>query len=100
LQGRDAIRAGLVQSLRIEHIGEVCIEAQADVRAVGGVALLEHRAGGFDAQLVVESQAALRGGRGRVYDALLAHPLIGQADQAECLTDRLLAENARYLPWA
>jgi 6-phospho-beta-glucosidase len=44
--------------------------------------------------------AALRGGRGRVYDALLAHPLIGQADQAQCLTDRLLAENARYLPWA
>jgi len=44
--------------------------------------------------------AALYGGRDRVYDALLAHPLVGQADQAECLTDRLLAENARYLPWA
>jgi 6-phospho-beta-glucosidase len=44
--------------------------------------------------------AAVRGGRGRVYDALLAHPLVGQADQAECLTDRLLAENAQYLPWA
>jgi 6-phospho-beta-glucosidase len=44
--------------------------------------------------------AALRGGRDRVYDALLAHPLVGQADQAECLTDRLLAENASYLPWA
>jgi 6-phospho-beta-glucosidase len=43
--------------------------------------------------------AALRGGRDRVYDALLAHPLVGQADQAECLTDRLLAENARFLPW-
>jgi 6-phospho-beta-glucosidase len=44
--------------------------------------------------------AAIRGGRDRVYDALLAHPLVGQADQAECLTDRLIAENARYLPWA
>jgi 6-phospho-beta-glucosidase len=44
--------------------------------------------------------AAIRGGRERVYDALLAHPLVGQADQAECLTDRLLAENAQYLPWA
>jgi 6-phospho-beta-glucosidase len=43
--------------------------------------------------------AALRGGRDRVYDALLAHPLVGQADQAECLTDRLLAENARFLSW-
>jgi 6-phospho-beta-glucosidase len=44
--------------------------------------------------------AAIRGGRDRVYDALLAHPLVGQADQAQCLTDRLLAENAPYLPWA
>jgi 6-phospho-beta-glucosidase len=44
--------------------------------------------------------AALRGGRDRVYDALLAHPLIGQADQAQCLTDRLIAENVRYLSWA
>jgi 6-phospho-beta-glucosidase len=44
--------------------------------------------------------AATRGGRDRVYEALLAHPLVGQADQAECLTDRLIAENARYLSWA
>jgi len=44
--------------------------------------------------------AALRGGRDRVYNALLAHPLVGQADRARCLTDRLLAENAAYLPWA
>jgi 6-phospho-beta-glucosidase len=43
--------------------------------------------------------AAIRGGRDRVYDALLAHPLVGQADQAECLTDRLLAENAQFLSW-
>jgi len=43
--------------------------------------------------------AAIRGGRDRVYDALLAHPLVGQADQAQCLTDRLVAENARYLSW-
>jgi 6-phospho-beta-glucosidase len=44
--------------------------------------------------------AAIRGGRDRVYDALLAHPLVGQADQAECLTDRLIAENVNFLPWA
>jgi len=43
--------------------------------------------------------AALRGGRDRVYDALLAHPLVGQADTAQCLTDRLIAENAAFLPW-
>ena len=44
--------------------------------------------------------AAIRGGRDRVYDALLAHPLVGQAETARCLTDRLIAENARYLSWA
>jgi 6-phospho-beta-glucosidase len=44
--------------------------------------------------------AAIGGGRQRVYDALLAHPLVGQYDVAECLTDKLLAENARYLSWA
>jgi 6-phospho-beta-glucosidase len=43
--------------------------------------------------------AALRGGRDRVYNALLAHPLVGQADTARCLTDRLIAENASFLPW-
>jgi 6-phospho-beta-glucosidase len=43
--------------------------------------------------------AALHGGRDRVYDALLAHPLVGQYDQAECLTGKLLAENAKFLPW-
>jgi 6-phospho-beta-glucosidase len=45
-------------------------------------------------------QAALEGGRDRVVAALLAHPLIGQYDLANALTDRLLAENARFLPWA
>ena len=44
--------------------------------------------------------AAIRGGRDRVYDALLAHPLVGQAEVAQCLTDRLIAENAHFLSWA
>ena len=39
-------------------------------------------------------QAARLGGRDRVVEAMLAHPLIGQYDQAEALTDLLLAENA------
>jgi 6-phospho-beta-glucosidase len=29
-----------------------------------------------------------------------AHPLVLQHDRAEKLTDLLLAENARFLPWA
>ena len=44
--------------------------------------------------------AALRGGRHRVAAALLAHPLIGQYELAGQLADRLIAENAAYLPWA
>ena len=44
--------------------------------------------------------AALRGGRQRVADALLGHPLVGQYDLAGRLADRLIAENARYLRWA
>jgi len=44
--------------------------------------------------------AALRGGRKRVAAALLAHPLIGQYELAEQLTDRLIAENAPFLSWA
>jgi 6-phospho-beta-glucosidase len=49
-------------------------------------------------QLALE--AALHGGRDRVFRALLAHPLVGQVDQAEQLTDRLLAANREHLGWA
>ncbi len=44
--------------------------------------------------------AATLGGRDRVVAALLAHPLIGQYDQANALADLLVAENAAFLPWA
>jgi len=44
--------------------------------------------------------AALHGSRARVYKALLAHPLVGQYDRAEALTDRLLAHNREHLAWA
>ncbi|WP_432987069.1 6-phospho-beta-glucosidase [Dactylosporangium sp. CA-233914] len=45
-------------------------------------------------------RAALHGGRRRVFDALLAHPLVGQSALAEDLTTRLLAHNRAYLDWA
>jgi 6-phospho-beta-glucosidase len=44
--------------------------------------------------------AALRGGRDRVFKALLAHPLVGQYEYAEALTDRLVAHNREHLAWA
>jgi 6-phospho-beta-glucosidase len=45
-------------------------------------------------------EAALRGGRDRVFRALLAHPLVGQAELADRLTDLLLAANTDFLGWA
>ncbi|MEZ0115709.1 6-phospho-beta-glucosidase [Catenulispora sp. EB89] len=45
-------------------------------------------------------QAALRGGAGRVEDALIAHPLIGQTEPAQKLAAELISVNRRYLPWA
>jgi 6-phospho-beta-glucosidase len=44
--------------------------------------------------------AALRGGRERVFRALLAHPLVGQVDVAEKLADRMIEANREFLPWA
>lgn len=44
--------------------------------------------------------AAIRGGRDRVVQALLAHPLIGQYDLANRLGDALIAANRHFLPWA
>jgi 6-phospho-beta-glucosidase len=37
----------------------------------------------------------LRGGHQRIYRALLAHPLIGQHEYADALTDSLLAAGHR-----
>ncbi|MGH3415600.1 MAG: 6-phospho-beta-glucosidase [Actinocrinis sp.] len=44
--------------------------------------------------------AAIRGGRDRVFGALLAHPLIGQSELAGKLADALIAANAQHLAWA
>ncbi|MEU4011819.1 6-phospho-beta-glucosidase [Streptomyces pseudogriseolus] len=45
-------------------------------------------------------EAALHGGRDRVFRALLAHPLIGQYEYADRLTDTLIAHNREHLTWA
>jgi 6-phospho-beta-glucosidase len=42
-------------------------------------------------------EAAVHGGRQRIYDALLAHPLVGQHALAAGLTDRLLAANSAWV---
>lgn len=45
-------------------------------------------------------EAALHGGRERVFRALLSHPLIGQYEYADRLTDALVAHNREHLTWA
>ncbi|MEV6775592.1 6-phospho-beta-glucosidase [Streptomyces syringium] len=45
-------------------------------------------------------EAAVKGGRERVFEALLAHPLVGQIEYADRLTDDLLAHNREHLAWA
>ena len=44
--------------------------------------------------------AAVHGGADRVRTALLAHPLIGQADLADRVADSLIAHNRGFLAWA
>lgn len=44
--------------------------------------------------------AAVRGGRERVFRALLAHPLVGRAELAARLTDLMLEKNKGFLAWA
>lgn len=44
--------------------------------------------------------AAVHGGRERMVRAMLAHPLVGQYDRAEKLTDLLIAGNRDHLSWA
>ena len=87
---------------------EAVIEVPAVIGAAGAVpvpaAPLDPSMRGLVAHVSAYEElavdAALRGGRHRVAAALLAHPLVGQYDLAGRLADRLIAENAAYLPWA
>ncbi|MEU3407330.1 6-phospho-beta-glucosidase [Streptomyces sp. NPDC006670] len=87
---------------------DAVIEVQAAVDGSGPVPLAVPRPDPLYAGLLTHVtayedlalDAALRGGRERVARALLAHPLVGQFDLAEALTDRLLAHNKEHLPWA
>ncbi|MFI1063162.1 6-phospho-beta-glucosidase [Streptomyces spororaveus] len=87
---------------------DAVIEVQARVDGSGAVPLAVPRLDPLFSGLIshvsayedLALDAALRGGRERVFKALLAHPLVGQYDLAEGLTDRLLAHNKEHLPWA
>ncbi|QNE20709.1 6-phospho-beta-glucosidase [Kribbella qitaiheensis] len=87
---------------------DAVIEVPATVGAAGTTPLpispLEPLYAGLVANLTAYEnlalEAALKGGAERVFNALLAHPLIGQIEYANALTDKLLAHNREYLPWA
>ncbi|MFF9309494.1 6-phospho-beta-glucosidase [Streptomyces sp. NPDC014748] len=87
---------------------DAVIEVQAAVGANGAVPLpvapLNPLYAGLVANVTAYEElaldAALRGGRERVFEALLAHPLIGQYAYAETLTDQLIAHNREHLAWA
>ncbi|MER6994939.1 6-phospho-beta-glucosidase [Streptomyces sp. NPDC000410] len=87
---------------------DAVIEAQAAVGPAGATPLAVREVDPLFAGLIAQVtayeelalEAALRGGRDRVFKALLSHPLIGQYEYAEALTDRLVAHNREHLAWA
>ncbi|GAA1298948.1 6-phospho-beta-glucosidase [Streptomyces sanglieri] len=54
----------------------------------------------LEAALLGGRSTGRAGGRNAVFKALLAHPLIGQFEYAEALTDKLIAHNREHLAWA
>jgi 6-phospho-beta-glucosidase len=100
----NTLNAGTLAFLPDDAVIEV--PAHVDVRGVTPVRVeeLEPLYAGLVAHVTAYEQlaldAALRGGYDRVFKALLAHPLVGQDDQATGLADRLIAENRHYLAWA
>src|SRR5690349_247236 len=94
---------------------DAVIEVPARVDGTGATPLpvpaLEPLYAGLIAQVTAYEDLALRvalldgrakaeEGRNAVFTALLAHPLVGQYEYAEGLTDRLLAHNREHLAWA
>ncbi|WP_228975214.1 6-phospho-beta-glucosidase [Streptomyces sp. DH12] len=106
---------GAVQVVNARNAGtlpflpdEAVVEVQAAVDATGvrplPVRPLDPLYAGLVSHVAAYEElaldAALRGGRDRVFRALLAHPLVGQYGYADTLTDRLIAHNREHLAWA
>lgn len=95
---------GTVSFLPDEAVVEVPVRVGADGIHPLDVPQLDAVARGLVAHVTAYEdlalEAALHGGRERVFRALLAHPLVGQRRQAEELADLLIDANRRYLAWA
>ncbi|NEA40182.1 6-phospho-beta-glucosidase [Streptomyces sp. SID11385] len=87
---------------------DAVIEVQASIDATGATPLpvpsLDPQYTGLIAHTTAYEnlalEAALHGSRDAVFKALLAHPLVGQIEYAEKLTDELIAHNREHLAWA
>ena len=95
---------GTLPFLPDDHVIEVPARFTGDAFVAEPVAALPDDIRGLVAAVAgyerLALDAAVHGGRDRVLRAMRAHPLVLQHDRAEKLTDLLLAENARFLPWA
>ncbi|GAA2551242.1 hypothetical protein GCM10010435_21830 [Winogradskya consettensis] len=95
---------GLLPFLPDNSVVEVSARAATDGPVALPVSPLAPELSGLVAHISayeeIALEAALLGGRQRVYRALLAHPLIGQHDRADALTDKLIASGAQHLAWA
>ncbi|MFB9660471.1 6-phospho-beta-glucosidase [Glycomyces mayteni] len=94
---------GFLPYLPDEAVIEVSARVGAAITPVDAAPLGARQRGLVSAVSAYEElgvQAAVHGGERRVYEALLAHPLVGQHDLAEGLTARLIASGRDHLPWA
>jgi 6-phospho-beta-glucosidase len=96
--------AGLLPFLPDDHVVEVSATVGADGFTAVPIDPLPSDMSGLIAHVAAYERlaldAAVHGGYDRVVRAMLAHPLVGQLDKAQKLTDRLLAENSAHLTWA
>ncbi|GAA4437247.1 6-phospho-beta-glucosidase [Actinokineospora soli] len=87
---------------------EAVVEVPATITAMGAqswpVRAVPPQIAGLVAHVsayeALAAKAARLGGADRVADALLAHPLVGQASLADDLAARLIAANRDHLRWA
>ncbi len=104
LQVVNVRNGGTLSFLPDEAVIEVPARILADGPAALPVRTVEPQYAGLighvTAYETLALDAARLGGVDRVADALLAHPLVGQADLAARIADRLVAVNRPYLTWA
>lgn len=95
---------GALPFLPDDHVIEVPAVIGSDGLQVPPIGILPDEVTGLISHVAsyerLALDAALHGGRDRIVKAMLAHPLVGQFDKAEKLTDALLAANSEHLAWA